>query len=549
MRKFLLAIMLLLLPVAILADTHVASTCSDWDVMTAINASSNGDTVSVPAGNCTWDGVPAVVIQKEIVLQGAGVGSTNITISANSAFYASSDNFRITGFTITSDENFGIQEGGLVEVRNPATGWRIDSNQFEPLSDTNVYDGATSILVTTNASGLIDNNTFTNHVSQRTISSLGYHSGITIWPSGGSPRGVTRWGYTSQLNNDQYTIFIEDNDFYSYKQFSSHNPHAVYTAYGAIHVFRHNTLTNVNFDAHGYENTVGTKEYEISNNTWVVETNHNLDTIILLRGGTGVVYNNTVTHQGNANWNYFTYMLETRVNGKRAAPTRPELYGGVNTQTCCADEEGYPCVDQVGRSQSTGTSPNKSQASDPVYFWGNTFSKAANVTNTPTARNTTWVSGCDDDISDFIQSGRDFKVDVGAKPGYVPYEYPHPLTLGNDQTPPVRYNSTPGSLPSGTTQYNVELTTTDDSGGANCRIGTVPLVAYSDMTNDFDTTGGTSHSELVTGLSDGNTYNYYVRCQDLADPPNANPDDYLISFTVQNPSVGGGSFSGSFTFQ
>jgi hypothetical protein len=135
-------------------------------------------------------------------------------------------------------------------------------------------------------------------------------------------------------------------------------------------------------------------------------------------------------------------------------------------------------------------------------------------------------------------------------PNYMNIEvYINSFFLESDTTPPVRYDSTPGSLPSGTTQYNVTLTTTDDSGGANCRIGTVPLVAYADMTNDFDTTGGTSHSELVTGLSDGNTYNYYVRCQDLADPPNANPDDYLISFMVQNPSAAGGSFSGQGTFQ
>jgi hypothetical protein len=110
--------------------------------------------------------------------------------------------------------------------------------------------------------------------------------------------------------------------------------------------------------------------------------------------------------------------------------------------------------------------------------------------------------------------------------------------VGADITPPERYSSTPGSLPPGTTQYNISLTTTDDSGGANCKWDADPLTAYADMSDTFDTTGGSSHSDLVTGLSDGNTYNYYVRCEDLATPPNANQDDYL-----------GGSFSGQGTFQ
>jgi hypothetical protein len=68
------------------------------------------------------------------------------------------------------------------------------------------------------------------------------------------------------------------------------------------------------------------------------------------------------------------------------------------------------------------------------------------------------------------------------------------------------------------------------------------------MTNNADVTGGTSHSELVTGLSDGNTYYYYIKCEDLATPPNANTDDYLISFSVQEAgphNVGSVSFTGA----
>jgi hypothetical protein len=50
------------------------------------------------------------------------------------------------------------------------------------------------------------------------------------------------------------------------------------------------------------------------------------------------------------------------------------------------------------------------------------------------------------------------------------------------------------------------------------------------MTNTFTTTGGTSHSRLITGLTNGQTYNYYVRCNDTAG--NFNTNDYAISFSV-----------------
>jgi hypothetical protein len=145
--------------------------------------------------------------------------------------------------------------------------------------------------------------------------------------------------------------------------------------------------------------------------------------------------------------------------------------------------------------------------------------------------------------------GSDLSPMVSDIPAKIRYEGGDCTTGETDELPPVRYNSTPGSLPSGTTQYNITLTTTDDSGGANCRWDADPLTAYADMSDTFDTTGGSSHSELVTGLSDGNTYSYYVRCEDLATPPNANQDDYLISFSVQEVGVAGGSFSGQGTFQ
>ncbi len=100
-----------------------------------------------------------------------------------------------------------------------------------------------------------------------------------------------------------------------------------------------------------------------------------------------------------------------------------------------------------------------------------------------------------------------------------------------DTTPPFRSNGQPaGPLTGGTTQTTLSLTTDEN---ATCRYATTAGVGYGSMPNSFSSTGGTAHSSTVSGLVNGGSYNYYVRCQDTA--TNANPDDFTIGFTVAQP--------------
>jgi hypothetical protein len=97
-----------------------------------------------------------------------------------------------------------------------------------------------------------------------------------------------------------------------------------------------------------------------------------------------------------------------------------------------------------------------------------------------------------------------------------------------DTTVAVLSNGQPsGVLPVGTTQTAISLST-DES--ATCKYSTSAGTAYASMTNTFSTTGGTSHSQTITGLTNGNSYSYYVRCQDASE--NANTSDFTISFSV-----------------
>src|SRR5207247_810652 len=101
-----------------------------------------------------------------------------------------------------------------------------------------------------------------------------------------------------------------------------------------------------------------------------------------------------------------------------------------------------------------------------------------------------------------------------------------------DTAPAVRSGGQPtGVLPAGTTQTTLALTTNE---AATCRYSPSAGVPYDAMTQTFATTGGMAHSTPVSGLVDGGSYAFYVRCLDTV--ANANPDDFAISFTVDLPA-------------
>ncbi len=103
---------------------------------------------------------------------------------------------------------------------------------------------------------------------------------------------------------------------------------------------------------------------------------------------------------------------------------------------------------------------------------------------------------------------------------------------GGDSTAPVLSAGAPtGALAAGTTQANLQVTSNEN---ATCRYSTTAGTAYAAMTNTFITTGATAHSSTVTGLTNGTSYTYYVRCIDGSS--NANIADYAISFSVAAPA-------------
>ncbi|MCA9487136.1 MAG: Ig-like domain-containing protein, partial [Nanoarchaeota archaeon] len=99
--------------------------------------------------------------------------------------------------------------------------------------------------------------------------------------------------------------------------------------------------------------------------------------------------------------------------------------------------------------------------------------------------------------------------------------------LTPDVSPALLSGGSPsGQLAAGTSQITLQVTSNE---AATCRYSPVSGTSYSTMI-PFSSTGAFSHSTLVSGLSDGQSYSYYVKCSDSSG--NRNPDDYQISFSV-----------------
>ncbi|MDD5397044.1 MAG: chitobiase/beta-hexosaminidase C-terminal domain-containing protein [Candidatus Moranbacteria bacterium] len=97
-----------------------------------------------------------------------------------------------------------------------------------------------------------------------------------------------------------------------------------------------------------------------------------------------------------------------------------------------------------------------------------------------------------------------------------------------DISAPVISNGTPNNqtLPATTTGTNLSVATDET---AICKYSNVANTDFGAMTI-FDNTNSTTHSALVTGLSSGMTYTYYIKCADAYGFSSSS--DYILTFAV-----------------
>lgn len=410
MKKIFLVIIFLFVSFNVFADTHEASDCEEGSINTAIGLASAGDTVSVPAGSCTW--TSKVTVNKDIILQGAGIDSTNIDCDTaeNSSSeclninVSSGSNLRLTGFTFLETDATHYVSYGIILITNSPDGYRIDHNEFNGINSR-----VMQIQSGVGSSGLIDNNEFTNTSElQPTASAIRQY---------GDPND---WTGTDSLGSGD-ALYIEDNVF----TYDNDIVWVVDLESGAKQVVRYNTGTNYKIAHHGLENTLGSLRHEVYENSVTYTLTASSDTFFEFRGGTSIVFNNTIVDdtlgdgdgtpgEGSELWKVFwTHYYCNTENCSDVSSCHSELEG---IEACSS----YPCKNQ----QSRGVN----QTLVPTYIWGNTYNGYAY--NDPDATENTNIGDCAEPeewvtMASMFQENTDYYLTEDIS--FTPYTYPHPL--------------------------------------------------------------------------------------------------------------------------
>lgn len=287
------------------------------EIQNAIDSAPNGATIVIPSGNFTIDS-KSVVINKNIIIKGAGENATKITSSLKGGY----------AFTIARGSNQFVRITGICINGNSSSGGvRIVGDNYSFRIDNCILKNCRSRAIETfgNAKGLIDHCKFIDN-------------GITDIVVYGD--NDASWNRPLTLGTDN-AVYVEDCEF-SHSALSG-DWHSIASNHGSRYVFRYNKIhddAKVNstpIDAHGnFEYDRGSRSYEIYKNT--VHSGHSFQGIFI-RGGTGVIFDNNLSGD-------FTYPLVL------------EDYRSFNKNGSSYYCESYPCIDQIHE----------------LYIWNNYFS-------------------------------------------------------------------------------------------------------------------------------------------------------------------------------
>ncbi|MGZ6394484.1 MAG: hypothetical protein ACXWQA_09805 [Pseudobdellovibrionaceae bacterium] len=374
------------------AATINATSCAQAAVQSAVNTAVDGDTVTVPAGNCSWS-AEVSIFDKTILLKGAGnglTGGTTITYggTGHTLIDISAGTKRglmdVSGFYfIGGDTNYW---GGMAIEFNGPVGWknlRIHHNRFNNKLWT-LRGGAYT-------HGLVDNNIFQGSAYGMIVKGL----------------GDTDWSTPLVLGTSDF-FFVENNTFDWNDWYGSTGAPTMDMENGGRVVFRYNTVNYGMAETHDMARNgmPSANAWEIYNNTFSRPNGTNGWKGLDLSAGTGVIFGNTF------NGDYSIAI--GAIDYKSFDPRSVLLCDGTDPKDQnVPGQTGWRCQYQIG---SQGQGPTA--IGYPAYIWNNIKN------GSPVGMSCT--SGCQHliDGRDFINNG------TTPKQGYTPYTYPHPLAQG-----------------------------------------------------------------------------------------------------------------------
>ncbi len=366
-------ILILLSPALLRASQVLVPDLASSTVQAAITAAAEGDTIILPSGSDTWS-VQVKLINKALVIRGAGVGLTNITNNVTGAIFSvekcGSKSVDISGISWV-----GANTSTLFRIGSAIT----DSNTNYRLHHMAFTIGASGrgILVFGKSEGVIDHCIFKRDAD-------GQAQGITVWGAGqyALVSGNTNASFppgspwtTAAVFGDSHRAFIEDCDF----DFSGPNDAGVEGYFGAKYCVRKCTIKNTLIGNHGLDSGVAsTHSYEVYQNTWTI-TNPAANIQFEARGGTGLVWGNkaigTAFNIKLENYRAVGYAIQGHgASGGFITGANP--YDGNQSGVASSsgfDPCGQPALESIG---TTGPIVLHGDHADvpvsPFYEWSNT---------------------------------------------------------------------------------------------------------------------------------------------------------------------------------
>jgi hypothetical protein len=375
------------------AATITAASCQRDAVNSAISSASDGDTVLIPNGSCSW--TSGISTTKQITVRAQnytptpmGATSRSVTITNNSStplFQLQSGNSYHVG---VGGIRFNEGSGNGNAIRFTGTGSKVPLLYDCYFQNKARFGSAPEVAVISwLAQGGVMWNIFMDGTGFGTsgdgdpgpsIAAIGIHFK--------SPRAWTTASTMGTLDtNGTVNVYVEDSTF-------------VNTAAGDLDdaarvVMRHSLFDGSVWITHGFTSLNGGRHWESYNNTYRVtsaERNH-AGRYFWVRAGSGIFTNNVVNNS-SVPQNYGS----------------PDLFLiGDNTSP-----GSYPMPRQPG-----GGHDGTAYVSDPIYAWNNTGAQAN-------------AYGFQNGWDAIVRLNRDVFVNNGAKPGYSPYPYPHPARTG-----------------------------------------------------------------------------------------------------------------------